>query len=218
MDHSAPAVGQLSTLSVNTNRNPRDGRDFHAPPIFASPIMASAWWNTKSLQIAQGDVYSGGGGKHYNPEKEGSGSVTAQGPKSGTSRKVASRRKGKQSEKGRNVGMLSKLPDMPLDILYEVSSRIISVTNGRISDDASGRYSLLFTRWIYCECRGPTRPFVAFLRTRPQDKSGWPLLTTSPKLKSHLHVLRIWRKLHMQAFYTTRVAWCVYFLSLTSSG
>ena len=94
--------------------------------------MASAWWDTKSPQIAQGVVSSGDSGKCWDPEEGGSGSVPARGPKSGASRRVASRQKGKQPEKRRNVGMLSKLPDMPLDIVYEVSSGIIPITDGRI--------------------------------------------------------------------------------------
>ena len=94
--------------------------------------MASAWWSMKSPQIAQGDLSSGDSGKYWDQEEGGSGSVPARGPKSGASRRVASRQKGKQPEKRRNVGMLSKLPDMPLDILYEVSSGIIPITDGRI--------------------------------------------------------------------------------------
>ena len=184
----APTIRQLSMLSFN--RKPRDGHDFHTPSVFASSIMVSAWWNAKSPQIAQGDVSPGGSGKYYDPERDGSGSVTAQGPKSGASRKVTSRQKGKQSEKRRDVGMLSKLPDMPLDILYEVSSRIISTTDGRVYDDAFGRYSLLYTRWIYCECRGPIGPFVTSSRTNPRGRSGKLLLTISLKLKGRPRALR----------------------------
>ena len=152
--------------------------------------MAPVWWSPKLPQIVQGGASSGGSGKYYSPEKGGSGSVTARGLKSGTWRKVASRQKEKQPEKRHN-GMLSKLPDMPLDVLYEVSFRIISVTTGMIYDDAFGRYSPLSTRWICCECHGPTRPFVASSRTSPQDRSGYPLLTTSLKPKGRLRVLRI---------------------------
>ena len=153
--------------------------------------MTPAWWSPKLPQIAHGGTSSGGSGKHYGPEKDGSGSVTAQGLKSGTWRKAASRQKEKQPEKRCNAGMLSKLPDMPLDVLYEVSFRIISVTTSTIYDDAFCRYSPLYTRWIYCECHGPTRPFVASSRTSPQDRSGYPLLTTSLKPKGRLRALRI---------------------------
>ena len=170
----APTIRQLSMLSFN--RKPRDGHDFHTPSVFASSIMASAWWNAKSPQIAQGDVSPGGSGKYYDPERDGSGSITAQGPKSGASRKVTSRQKGKQSEKRRDVGMLSKLPDMPLDILYEASHRIISGTDDHngVYDGPFGvcRYSLSSIQWIYYGCRGQAMHFATFSQASPRNTFG----------------------------------------------
>jgi hypothetical protein len=128
--------------------------------------MASERRSTGSSRIAQGDISSGDSGEDedYDPEKDCSGSVTAQKPKSRASRKATSKQKGKQPEKRRNAGSLSELPDMPLDTLYEVNRRTISVTNDEIYGDALGvhRYSLLSTRWVCYGCRGPTRPFVTF--------------------------------------------------------
>jgi hypothetical protein len=117
--------------------------------FFASPvIMVSARRNTKPPQITQGGVSSGGSGGDYGLEKEGSGSVIARRTKSRASGKASSKQKGKQPEGRRNTGKLSKLPDMPLDVLYEVGYGINSATDDGVDDDAFGvrRYSLLSTR------------------------------------------------------------------------
>ena len=82
---------------------------------------------------------------------------------------------------------------MPLDILYEVSPGIVSVTDDGIIEEAFAvcRYSLLSVRWIYYGCHGPTKPFVTFLPTSPRGEYGWPLSVISLQLNSHLRVLRI---------------------------
>ena len=101
-------------------------------------VMVSAERCARSPRITQGDGSSGGNGEHYGPERsdeEATSSVTAPGPKPKASRKVASKRKEKQPKKLRDEGELSKLPSMPLDILYEVSPRIDPVTDGGILDD-----------------------------------------------------------------------------------
>ena len=100
--------------------------DAHIRHITVS-LMPPARQNTKSRQIAQDDAFRGDG-EDYDLEEGGSCSVTKRGSKSKAPRKVASKWKGKQSEKHNNVGKLSKLPDMPLDILYEVSYRTSSET------------------------------------------------------------------------------------------
>jgi len=145
--------------------------------------------STKSRRIVQGDPPPGDGGDGYEPEKVGSGSTTIQGPKSG---EATSKQKGKQPEKRRKAGKLSKLPDMPLDVLYEVSYGIKSIIHGGAPDDnAFGdcRYSLSFTRRTYCGCRGPARPFVMFSQASPRDRFGYPLSTMYPRLGGHLRVL-----------------------------
>ena len=80
----------------------------------------------KSLGITQGD---GSSEDTEKTEKEAVGSVTAHEPKPRASGKAASKRKGNQPEKHHGRGELSLLPDIPLDVLYEVSPRIDSVTD-----------------------------------------------------------------------------------------
>lgn len=60
---------------------------------------------------------------------EDSGSTTAcQRPKPrAPTRDLTSNEKEKQPERRRNAGKLSRLPDMPLDILYEVCHRTDSI-------------------------------------------------------------------------------------------
>jgi len=92
--------------------------------------MVSAEHCTKLPGITQGDDSSGDSGEHYGPEKaeeEATGSVMPRRPKPKVSRKVASKGKGRQLEKRHDEGELSKLPDMPLDVLYQVSPRINSI-------------------------------------------------------------------------------------------
>ena len=62
----------------------------------------------------------GDGGKESGLKREGPSSFKTPGPKSGASRKASSKRKGKRTKIYRNADRLSKLPDMPLDVLYEV--------------------------------------------------------------------------------------------------
>jgi hypothetical protein len=96
----------------------------------------------QSTKYRRGDVTPGDSGEDYCSE-EGSGSIAVRGPKSRTSRKATSKKEGKQPVKRRRAGKLSKLPDMPLDILYEVSYGINSVDGGEV-DDGFGvcRYSV----------------------------------------------------------------------------
>ena len=140
--------------------------------IFTSPtIMVSAQRNTKSPQIFQEDVSSSDSDEDYH-SAEDSRSVMTGGNKSRTSRTTTSKQKGKQPQKRRYAGKLSKLLDMPLDVLYEVSHRTDSFTEDGIDNPALHRYSLSFARRTYCGCRGPARPFVMFSRTSLQDKFG----------------------------------------------
>ena len=140
--------------------------------------------STKPHQVVREDSPSGDGGEGCGPER-GPSSVTTRGPKSRASRKATStQQKGKQPERCRNVGRLSKLPDMSLDILSDVSYRVTPVTD-EMDDDAVGirRYSLLSTQWTYCAYHGPTRPFTVFsqvlemglgsrLRENPRDSTA----------------------------------------------
>jgi len=63
---------------------------------------------------------------------EGSDSVAARGPKSIAPIKATPKKKGKQPEKCRNAGKLSRLPDMPSDVLYEVGHRTGYITHDGI--------------------------------------------------------------------------------------
>ena len=66
------------------------------------------------------DVSCGDSDEDYDPDEKRSRPATERGSKSRASKKVASKQKGKRPEKRRKAVKLSKLPDMPLDILYEV--------------------------------------------------------------------------------------------------
>jgi len=90
-------------------------------------LMLPTRQSTRLRQIAQENVSRGDEDEDYDSEEERSRPVTKRGPKPKAPRKVASKWKGKQPEKRRNAGKLSKLPDMPLDILHEVSYRTNSV-------------------------------------------------------------------------------------------
>jgi len=175
--------------------NPRShGRRFHRlvhhPSSFPLINMASARWS--SSRTAKGSVSSDDISKDDDLEEQGSAFITARGPKSRTSENATLKQKVKRSGKRRDAGKLSKLPDMPLDVLYDVSYIIVSIADDEVSDNAFAvcRYSLLFTQWIYCECRGPTKPFVAFSQTSPRDRSGSPLSMASRRLNDPLRVLR----------------------------
>lgn len=93
--------------------------------------MPLAQRSATSSQIAQGGGSSGGSGECYDSEGEGEGSVTKREARSKVSRKPTSKQKGKETAKHREAGKLSKLPDIPLDVLYEVKDRILpSLTTG----------------------------------------------------------------------------------------
>ena len=153
-----PSTSHRSSISARASTN---SLCLHAVIHTMGPVQRC----TKSPRIARGVVPSSERSRSHDPDKEGSGSVTTQGSRSRDPRKATLKRKWKQPEKLRNAGKLSKLPDMPLDVLYEVSYRTIPATDDGRDDDAPRvcRYSVLFTRWIYWECHGPTRPFVTFL-------------------------------------------------------
>lgn len=130
--------------------------------------------STNSRQVVQEAVPSSDSGEDYDPEKEPSCSVVTRGSKSRTARKATVKEKGKQPEKRRNAGKLSRLPDMPLDVLYEVSYRPKFIADDGMDDDppAIDRYSLLSVQWICCGCRGLARPFVMFSQASPRDRFG----------------------------------------------
>ena len=129
-------------------------------------------------------------GMSYNLGKHSSGSLLW-GPKSRALGNTTSKQKGGQPRKHRDAGKLSRLPDMPLDIMYDVSCRIVSVACLGISDNVLNihRYSLLSARWIYSEYRGPTGLFVTFSQTRLRGWFGWPPSITSLRFDGHLRVL-----------------------------
>ena len=81
----------------------------------------------QSHQIFREDVPSDDSDGDYGPE-EGSRSVATQGRKSQTLKTGTSKRKGKQPGKRGNAGKLSRLFNMPLDIMYDVSHRVDSST------------------------------------------------------------------------------------------
>lgn len=99
--------------------------------------MSPAQQTTGPQHIVRGNTSSLDGGED-NPQ-EHSRSVTA---KFKAPKKVASKQKGKQPKKNRNTAKLSKLPDMPLDILYDVSYRINSFVDDGIDNDATRRLQI----------------------------------------------------------------------------
>jgi len=94
--------------------------------------MVSTRRSAKSRQNAS----SGDNGSDYHPELEegGSGPLTARGFRfeSRSSRRALTQ-KGKQPERCRITGRLSKLPGMPLDVLYEIFSLVHPVDLLRMS-------------------------------------------------------------------------------------
>ena len=88
--------------------------------------MVPAGRSATSRQVIREGVPLDNNSENYNPEGEGSDPSMTRRP---TPREGTSKQKGKQRGGRRNTGKLSKLPDMPLDILYEVSYRTISVTD-----------------------------------------------------------------------------------------
>ena len=173
-------------------REPSIQRDVHTPSIFASSTTMVSKQSTKLHRIVREDLPSGDSGEDYDPEEKGSGHSMAQKPR--TSAKATSKQKGKQRGGRRNVGKLSKLPDMPLDILYEVSHRIISVTDDHngVYDGPFGvcRYSLSSIQWIYYGCHRQARHFATFSQASPRNTFGKPLSITFPRPKDHPRVLR----------------------------
>ena len=82
--------------------------------------------NTEPPQAVQGCV-SCDDTEGYDFKEESGSSTTCQRPKTRAPRDLTSNEKEKQPERRRNAGKLSRLPDMPLDILYEVCHRTCSI-------------------------------------------------------------------------------------------
>lgn len=106
--------------------------------------MRLAKLSTKFPQTVRG-VTSGDIGKDEDPEKRGSAAFSARGPKFRVSGNTASKKKWKHPGTRRDAGRLSRLPDMPLDVMYDVSYRIASIAGGGVYDNLMDlyRYSLL---------------------------------------------------------------------------
>jgi len=107
----------------------------------------SAQSNTKSRQIVQEDVSASN--VDEGSGSGGSRSVTTRGHKPRVSTTTTLERKGEQPEEHRNIGQPSKLPKMPLNVLYEVSHRMNSFARDTVDHAYSGRlcrYSLSSTR------------------------------------------------------------------------
>ena len=100
--------------------------------------MASTQWSTRRPQIVQEDTPSGN-----SLEKAGSGSVTAREPVLGALRKATSKQKGKRPEKRRKTGKHPMLPDVPLGILYVVSTRISPDGDDGTGDNLLGVVDIL---------------------------------------------------------------------------
>jgi len=96
--------------------------------------MVSAQRSSKRLRTARNGRSSGGGSGDQEPGPEASGlsSGKTRGPKSGASGAAAPKENGKQPWRHNDVGELSKLLEMPLDVLYEVSPGIVSVADDGI--------------------------------------------------------------------------------------
>ena len=138
-------------------------------PLLLLPAMVSTPQGAKPQDLPFGDS-----GEVHRSEEADPDPLTAR--RSGKPRapgKVTSKQKGKRREGRRNAGKLSKLPDMPLDILYEVSHRIIFIT-GDSAYDVFGvcRYYLLYSQLIYYGYRGPARPFVTSSQTSSRGRFG----------------------------------------------
>jgi len=112
--------------------------------------MLPTWQDAK--QIAQDDVSRGDGDEDCDSEEGGSRPVTKIGPIPKVPRKAASEWKGKQPEKYRDAGKLSKLPDMPLDILYDVSYR----TNATTEESLLTTIHPVFADILSCSPEGST--------------------------------------------------------------
>ena len=96
-------------------------------------MMLPARPRSKSCQTFREGVPSDNGDEDYGP-KDASHSVATRGRKSTAPTTATLKRKGKQPGKRRNAGKLSKLPNMPLDILYDVSHKVDSFTDDRIDN------------------------------------------------------------------------------------
>ena len=111
--------------------------------------MTSARWNGKSPQAVQSGVSSGVIDKDYDLEKRSSVSDIARAHKSRSEGKDISKQRGKQPGKLRNAGKLSKLPDMPIDIMYDVSyslMRFVSIA----SDGRCAMTHRTFSDILFC--------------------------------------------------------------------
>jgi len=92
-------------------------------------IVASARRSVRSLQTVR-CIPSGDSDQDDGPGKGLGSVVPPKESKSRTPRKPAKEEKGKGLEKNRNAGNPSMLPDMPFDVLYDVSCRTISSAGG----------------------------------------------------------------------------------------
>jgi len=96
--------------------------------------MVSTRQGRKPRQVIRESTPSGDSGEDHDPDEERLDPVTARRPKSRAPEQITQKQKGKRPEKRRNARKLSKLLDMPLDVLYEVSYRFTSVTDGMHAD------------------------------------------------------------------------------------
>ena len=128
--------------SCATIGKPRDQRVILPPRAVDLRLrtpMVSTRRSARLRQAIQEGARSNDGGEDCDTREEGPDPTTGQGRKSGALRKVTPKQNGKQRGKRRNAGNLSLLPDMPLDILREVSAWTISVTDdGYTHGGASG--------------------------------------------------------------------------------
>jgi len=95
--------------------------------------MVSTRQSTKSREVAQEGASSGDSGEDYDPGGR-SGPATARSSKSRASITPISKQKGKQPEKRRYGGKLSRSPVVPLDVLYEVIYGLILVAGWMPAD------------------------------------------------------------------------------------
>ena len=72
--------------------------------------------------------------------------LTAHEPKSRALKTSISKKSGNQSGECHNAGELSRLPDLPLDVLYEVRHGIISVTDNGVDRDDSLAFTDILPR------------------------------------------------------------------------
>jgi len=91
--------------------------------------MVSTRRNTKPREVTQEGASFGNSGEVHHPG-EHSRPASIPSSKSKASITLISRQKGKQLEKRRSVGKLSKLPVLPPDVLYEVIYGPVHIADG----------------------------------------------------------------------------------------